>query len=132
MEERRAEPRYEVHDTVTVYTYRDSRETTYGRIANISANGLGLMVSSVLAEGEVVRVDVGKSVLLGTVLRCTQRDTGYAVGLRLLYAMTAAELKCILGHDLESTAEANQFMKLLANSFATSGGLKAVQRLLGL
>ncbi|MGD1095719.1 MAG: PilZ domain-containing protein [Bryobacteraceae bacterium] len=132
MEERRAERRYGLQRTVLVYTYRDSRESTFGRIVDISANGLGLIVGAPLAEGEVVRVDVDKSVLLGTVLRCTPKDNHYAVGMKLLYSMTMAELKRILNHDFQSTDEASQLMKLMAKSFSASGGLKAVQRLLGL
>jgi len=132
MEERRRERRYQVHDTVMVYTYRDSRETIHGSIVDISTNGLGLTVSGMLAEGEVVRVDVGKSVLLGTVLRCRPSDNEYSIGLQLLYSMTTAELKRIVGDEFQTTEEASQLMKLIAKSVSASGGLKAVQRLLGL
>jgi hypothetical protein len=131
MEDLRSERRYRINDSVLLYTYRESREGTVGRIDNVSSNGIGVIVSCPLADGEVVRVDIHKTVVLGTVLRCTPKEKEYSVGLQLVYSMTKDELKRILGRDFQSPNEAHPTMKIIADSLAGGSGMKTVQRLLG-
>jgi hypothetical protein len=92
--ELRRSPRFELDQPVTA-TDLDNKIPVPGRLTNFSIHGIRLQVETELAVGALLKIEWGKTLLLGEVNYCRPEQTGFAVGVELEHAL----------YDIEALAE---------------------------
>jgi hypothetical protein len=83
MEYRRREIRFEIDQPVTVSNLEHRGTPLEGRLANVSANGIRLMLYRKLDPGTMVKVEWGNTLLLGEIIYCKAEGSEFAAGLEL-------------------------------------------------
>ncbi|MFN3322002.1 MAG: PilZ domain-containing protein [Bryobacteraceae bacterium] len=84
--ERRSEPRFPASHPVTVTTldHPADKVVAGGHLANVSGQGMCVVVDRPLPPGSLVRIDLPGELYLGEAVYCEPQEGGrYAVGIRL-------------------------------------------------
>jgi len=104
MNERRAVPRFTLNEIARLEIYGDANGSYEGRIANISENGIAILLEQPAPCGDLVRVDLNDYVLIGEIRYCERTTQAYSVGVELFEFLTKAELKKLFEQILSSSA----------------------------
>jgi hypothetical protein len=81
--DRRAQPRLSAEQTVQVTILGASDVLAIGRVEEISARGMRLLVDCRVEPGSKVQIDSGDTSLAGNVRYCRTEDRGFVIGLQL-------------------------------------------------
>jgi PilZ domain len=80
---RRNRVRFKTDITVKITTLDEPEASYKGRLANLSAHGLSLIMTEELPTGSVVRVEWGKTMFVGEVIYCQVHRDEFLVGLQV-------------------------------------------------
>jgi hypothetical protein len=87
--ERRTEPRFKTKQLVEIIVLGDSQTMTPALLYDVSMHGMGLVTNRPVPVGSKVKVALANDeILIGEVCRCTPRDDGFIIGLRLQQSLT--------------------------------------------
>jgi hypothetical protein len=101
MQNKRKEPRLEASGPARVTLPGERNRRVRGEAANVSGNGLRLMLEEPVAPGTPLMVDWEGAQVMGEVCYCRQEQGGFAVGLKLERALVGTNDLLRLAHGLQ-------------------------------
>lgn len=90
---RRREQRFDLDQTVTLTELEGPAPPTIGRLANVSATGVAVVVGREYEAGTVLRLECGQTQLFGTVVHCTPAGREFSLGIELEDAVYSGSIR---------------------------------------
>jgi hypothetical protein len=81
--ESRREPRFAINQTVHITNLGVPGDPISGKIVNISARGIRLLLDNEIAIGTIIKVEWATTLLLGQIIYCIPEGKQYSVGMEL-------------------------------------------------
>jgi PilZ domain len=82
--EQRQHPRWPANLDVALTRVDEPRDTTTGRIVNVSESGIRVRVSMQVLPGAIVKLEMAECVLFGQVIHCCHYSSAYELGIEVV------------------------------------------------